>query len=59
MGGRTNENKDDDNIENVSIDDEEDAINMSELEELMDDLSIEEEIDDEISASDIRHYTHN
>ena len=37
-----------DAIKDIEIDDD-DVINMSELEELMEDLSMEEEIDDEIS----------
>ena len=34
----------------------EDAINMSELEELMEDLSMEEEIDDTVSETEVKKY---
>lgn len=36
---------------------DEDEINMSELEELMEDMSMEEEIDDEISEAAVRRVT--
>lgn len=32
---------------------------MSELEELMEDITLEEEIDDEISANQVVKFTHN
>jgi len=43
-------------IEGDSVDD--DAINMSELEDLMDEISLEEEIEDEISNTVVRAFTH-
>ena len=43
---------------NEEKDSDDDEINMSELEELMEDLSMEEEIDDEISCSAIQGFTH-
>ena len=37
---------------------DDDEINMSELEELMDEISLEEEIEDEISTTVVRAFTH-
>ena len=47
-------------VENAEeMDDDEDEIDVGELEEIMQDLSMEDEIEDEISESEInRHHAH-